>query len=86
MTVYVLKNEWVKDGEHGNEIMLVTSDLEKARKAMREFIDDEMETSWIADVEDVEIDENDNSWSACIDGEYSDCHTTVEITEHQLVE
>ncbi len=86
--VYVLKMNWSIDDDTDNvEILGVYTDLELAKKYLREQVEYEKKTSWIKnhlceddeENEDLEIDERDDYFDCWfIDTDYN---TTISITE-----
>lgn len=77
---YIVVLEWALEGESGVEISLAET-KEKAVEYFNALVKIEKENSWIkySDEEFLIITENQERFTAYIDGEYSITHTNIGI-------
>ncbi|MDO4802308.1 MAG: hypothetical protein Q4A15_09100 [Prevotellaceae bacterium] len=88
--VYVVTMDWSFEDESGVETLLVTSNKFEAVDAMKERIDQEKTESWVADVDEKDVgddeefeyceDKDEMSWSFYRRGYYNSQHTDIQIT------
>ena len=91
--VYMVTLNWAADGDNGQDIFLFSS-KKRARNKFNNLIIDEQcpDSSWVGlHIEDGKPDEeheltvSDNEWSFWRNGEWMDWHTTIEITEKEVL-
>lgn len=76
--VYLLVTEYEYDGEHGVDIEAFKK-FGNASAAFKMAVRSEKETSWIKDCDDAVIEEDELSFTAYVDGEYSETHTSIYV-------